>query len=217
MPADNLTAEREALADYDMHGIHPDDRFVVAKHLRAALARVDELEAAIAALRIEHEAHAALLTVTRGERDRLRPRHREAYEAGRKAGIEEAAKECDAAIADCEDCGSNDYMRAFRRLGRRGSRATDPTSTPAFRNRPRFVYILQFGGWWLATAEEWAVIVALGVSGAEWNYDDVSKRLSRRPTSCIYVDGGGWHCYRDGAIMVQPLDWRDEDWRLAAE
>lgn len=82
-----------------------------AMNLKVALAAA---LADLAALRIEYEAHAALLTVTRG--DRLRPRHREAYEAGRKAGIEEAAKECDAAIADCEDCGSNDYMRAFRRL-----------------------------------------------------------------------------------------------------
>ena len=117
--SDNLTAAREALAAWEdetrREGFtEPPD----AKHLRAAIAaydelrlasverrlaienlhnvskdkqkRIYELEADLAALRIEHEAHAALLTVAR-ERDRLRPRHREAYEAGRKAGIEEAA------------------------------------------------------------------------------------------------------------------------------
>ena len=61
-----------------------------AMNLKVALAAA---LADLAALKIEHEAHAALLTVTRG--DRLRPRHREAYEAGRKAGIEEAAGVCD--------------------------------------------------------------------------------------------------------------------------
>ena len=122
--SDNLKAAREAMAAWEdetrREGFtEPPD----AKHLRAAIAaydelrlasverrmaienlhnvskdkqkRIYELEADLAALRIEHEAHAALLTVTRGERDRLRPRHREAYEAGRKAGIEEAARVCD--------------------------------------------------------------------------------------------------------------------------
>ena len=116
--SDNLKAAREAMAAWEdetrREGFtEPPD----AKHLRAAIAaydelrlasverrlaienlhnvskdkqkRIYELEADLAALRIEHEAHAALLTVARG--DRLRPRHREAYEAGRKAGIEEAA------------------------------------------------------------------------------------------------------------------------------
>lgn len=93
---DPLSVARAALAEYDAEA----QRRTAAKvpppsadHLRAALAAYDDaadgldkwrrycegaretvarLDAALAALRIEHAAHAALLDVTRADRDRLR-------------------------------------------------------------------------------------------------------------------------------------------------
>ena len=77
----------------------------------------------------------------------------------------------------------------------------------------RYIYIEQYGAWWLATPAQWAAIVALGAVGAEWDYDAMATRLTRRPTSCVYVEGGGWHCYREGGVIVRPLDWPIEDWQ----
>lgn len=50
----------------------PRSQIVYADHLRATLAVLDAVTADLAALRIEHDAHAALLSATRWERDDAR-------------------------------------------------------------------------------------------------------------------------------------------------
>lgn len=77
------------------------------------------------------------------------------------------------------------------------------------------IYIEQYGGWWSATATQWAALVAKGLAGQEYDLDADARRLADRPRTVYGTKQDGLWC--SNGQIVHPLDWNDYDWKVAAE